>query len=281
MMGICQHSLFVGLATSVGLLVGPNVFAGVLVTSLGSPVQIGLDGFLGSGFVSSPMPGQLDSDHWRITGLSDGAGVFGGSHSTGDFARGKSPGGVTSGGVHGFDVESGDGVNLALGFQPITSDLTPGEVTLRIINGTGQTADRLDLAYRLYVRNDENRSSSFRFAYSLDDVSYHSLTDLDAVSEALADLTPAWIAIPRMATLQGLSLPAGAPLFLQWQLDDRSGTGGRDEWALDDIDVRLDRSLHTVPEPASWVLLGMIAPVVGFVRSRRVSASLGTPAKSG
>jgi hypothetical protein len=51
-------------------------------------------GFDGSGFAPSPATGQLDSNVWRVTGMSDGNGTFGGTHDSGDFARGSSTGGV-------------------------------------------------------------------------------------------------------------------------------------------------------------------------------------------
>ena len=48
------------------------------------------DTFDGSGFANSPATGQLDSNFWRATGLSQGDGTFGGNHTSSDFAGGES-----------------------------------------------------------------------------------------------------------------------------------------------------------------------------------------------
>ena len=79
-------------------------------------------GFDGSGFSPNPSMGQLHSDNWRVTGLDDGSMAFGDTHTSGDFARGASAGGVGTGGVYGFEVASGD---EALGVQPGGAILRP------------------------------------------------------------------------------------------------------------------------------------------------------------
>ena len=105
--------------------------------------------FTGSGFASSPAAGQLDSDLWRAIGLSDGTGTFGGTHTTGDFARGLGPvtaptGGVTTGGVYAFDVGNGGG-DTGLGIQADDTDFTPGSFELRLVNTTGSTISKLEV----------------------------------------------------------------------------------------------------------------------------------------
>ena len=75
--------------------------------------------FNGSGFSPSPAVGQLDSDVWAISGLSDGTLDFGGTAATGDFARGLSTGNVTTGGIYAFDAGS---LNIILGAQPTSTD---------------------------------------------------------------------------------------------------------------------------------------------------------------
>ena len=87
----------------------------------------GFESFSGLGFSTPGGAGQLDSNHWRATGLSDGDGSFLGTHTTGDFARGFQSAPVSTGGVYAFDV----GANRVLGAQPTGSDITPGAITLR------------------------------------------------------------------------------------------------------------------------------------------------------
>ena len=69
---------------------------------------------------------------------------FGGSYTTGDFARDSSSGGVVSGGFYAFDVGSS---NYSFGIQPGGSDWTPGTVTLRIQNKTGSALAKLNVQY--------------------------------------------------------------------------------------------------------------------------------------
>ncbi len=274
MMGIWQHSLFVGLVASHLFVSGATASAGLMVTTIGTSIGITFDGFQGDGFAPDPSSTQLDSDHWRITGLSDGGGTFGGTFATGDFARGSSSGGVSTGGVYGFDVDPGAGLDWALGFQPIGSDLNPGEATLMVTNATGTIVDRLDLAYQVLVRNDGDRSGSFGFAYSSNDMDYQVRDGLQVTSGLTADAIPQWVTINRSTSMAGLNLASGSSLFLQWQLNDLSGAGSRDEWALDNIDLTFGSSpVSTVPEPSSWILVSMLCPAMLWSRRRHMSVS--------
>src|SRR5690606_37030536 len=60
----------------------------------------------GAGFAPAPTGGQLNSNAWAVTGMSDGALNFGNSVSTGDHARGQNsdPGGVSTGGIYAFSA---------------------------------------------------------------------------------------------------------------------------------------------------------------------------------
>ena len=93
------------------------------------------DGFDGSGFQSNPTTGQLDSDFWSITGLSDGDLAFGGTRTSNDYARGTDFDGATAGGIYAFELgeDSGDYI---LGVQPTAADFTPGDFTLKFTNNT-------------------------------------------------------------------------------------------------------------------------------------------------
>jgi hypothetical protein len=267
-MGIWKQSLFVGSFAACSLSVGSGASAGLMVTSVGSSERIDFGQFRGDGFAPNPSTTQLDSDHWRIEGLSDGAGSFGGTHLSGDFARGQSSGGVSSGGVYGFQVDSVSDSNWALGFQPTASDLTPGTATLMITNATGMMVDQLDLGYQIWIRNDGDRSGSLQFNYSLDDSSYETTNVGPLTSVGPADPIPLWVSTDQVLTLSGLRLENGSSLFLQWQLEDVAGSGSRDEWALDNVDVRLTSKMNTVPEPSSWMVLGMLSPFVLGSRGR-------------
>ncbi|MFQ5628413.1 MAG: hypothetical protein ACE5I1_06610, partial [bacterium] len=139
------------------------------------PVSEAFSTFFGAGFAPTPGSGQLDSDAWRATGFSDGNGTFGGNYTSGDFARGTHSGGTGTGGIYAFDVGGG---NFILGVQPIGSDFTPGDFTLKMQNTTGGTVTDLKISYRVWYYNDNNRANSLDFSYSPDDIAYTSVSGL-------------------------------------------------------------------------------------------------------
>jgi len=53
-----------------------------------NPVAIDFADFTGGGFAPSPAVGQLDSDNWIVTGLSDGSMTWGETKAWPDFAQG-------------------------------------------------------------------------------------------------------------------------------------------------------------------------------------------------
>jgi len=219
--------------------------------------QEGFDGFLGTGFSPAPDPGQLNSGNWRITGMSDGDGSFDGTYDTGDFARGSSTGGVTTGGTYAFDV--GGGVTI-LGVQPGGSDFTPGTITLRLENDSGRMINFLDFSYDIYVLNDQDRANSFNFAWSMDDVAYTSVPELDFITPEVQDDTPEWVKTERSTRLGNLNLADGDFIYLQWQSDDVSGGGSRDEFGLTNVSVEIIDAVE-IAGNAGWRMLSI--PVSG------------------
>lgn len=192
------------------------------------------DVFAGSGFDSAPTAGMLNSDGWTVTGLSDGDSNFGDSNNTGDFARGTSTGSVGTGGIYAFEVQTG---SYALGVQPGGSDFTPGTITLKVENNTGDIIGSIDLAYQIWVLNDQGRANSLNFSYSFDDVTYTDVTALDFTSTEVADGTPVWTQNDRLTTLSNLALADGDVIYFRWTGNDESGSGSRDEFAIDNITV--------------------------------------------
>ncbi|MDX1652480.1 MAG: T9SS type A sorting domain-containing protein [Brumimicrobium sp.] len=203
------------------------------VNSLGVPLTIDFTGFDGSGFAPSPAAGQLNSNNWEIIGLSDGPLNFGGTGTTGDFARGTSVGGVLSGGIYSFDNSTG----ASLGFQGTGTDFTPGAITLAIQNNTGDVIEDLDISYEVWVFNDQGRSNSVNFAHSADNMTFTAEPSLDFATTEIADASPAWQSNTRTITLTNLNLAVGAVYYLSWASDDVSGAGARDEIALDNISI--------------------------------------------
>ncbi|MDT8408761.1 MAG: endonuclease/exonuclease/phosphatase family protein [Wenzhouxiangellaceae bacterium] len=209
--------------------------------------------FSGAGFDQPPAAGQLDSSRWRALGFSDGNGSFDGSHIGGDFARGTSSGGVSSGGSYAFET---GGANTALGAQPGGSDFTPGSFDLRLENTTGAPIDALQLSYSVWTFNDQSRANSMNLQWSVDDSTYAAVDALDFSSPADPDSPATWTETPRSATISDFTLAPGDVIFLRWTSDDVSGGGSRDELGIDDIVI----NVVAAPELA----LGLQGPANGL-----------------
>ena len=210
-------------------------------------VGVNSGSFAGTGFATTPSSGQLDADAWATTGLSDSNKDFGVSNTSGDHARGSSSGGVSTGGHYSFDIGGG---NRALGIQPTGSDWTPGTLTLRIDNNSTSVINEMDVSYRVYVRNDQSRSSSFNFSYSFDHVSYTDVATANYTSAQSSGST-AWQAIDRNILLSNLALAPGASFYLRWSGSDVAGSGSRDEFALDDIQIIAAGATENCTQPTS------------------------------
>ena len=203
------------------------------INAIGTTQTIDFTGFDGSGFAPTPSAGQLDSDEWEVLGLEDGSASFGQSNTGGDFARGLSTGGVTSGGIYSFD----NGTGASLGFQGSGADMTPGSLTLAIANNTGDVIEDLELTYEIWVYNDQNRANSFNFEHGSDNVSFTAEAALDFTTPELADGSPAWVSETKTITLTGVNIADGDNYYLKWNTDDVSGGGSRDEISIDNIEL--------------------------------------------
>jgi len=215
------------------------VHAQVSIEQIGVPVATDFSGFAGAGFIShgggpTPIPGTLDSNTFAITGMSDGDLPFGGNAPSGDYPRGVTTCGVSTGGAYAFDQGSSD---MALGFQPAGSDMTPGTLTMLVVNSTGDSVAEVTLSYDVVVYNDQPRANSWSFDHSDDGSSWTPVPALDVVTPEAADPSPDYAITPRSTTIGGLALADGAPLYLRWTTDDVSGSGSRDEIGIDNVVV--------------------------------------------
>ena len=174
------------------------------MTELGVAVNVEFDGYEGAGFDNPPAAGQLHSGNWASTGLSDGDMVFGGTHTMGDFAKGTTDGGISSGGFYAF-VDSASSERM-FWIQPTGSDFTPGDLTFRIQNKTGDEVTSFDIYYDLFVLNDGPRSNSFNFSYSVDGgVTFNAISDLDLFSPE--EETGSLVGVPKTTIIVGVSVP--------------------------------------------------------------------------
>ncbi|PHS61921.1 MAG: hypothetical protein COB12_11530 [Flavobacterium sp.] len=189
--------------------------------------------FTGAGFTPNPTAGQLDSDVIIVSGFSNGSLNYGDSGTSGDFSRGQNDGGVGTGGIYAFEVIPGE---FALGVQPGGSDFTPGFIEIKTTNTTGNNLGAFDISYDIYVYNDQNRTNSFSFSYSTDGINYIDVTDLDFASLSTADGTPIWVKTTKTATFYG-EVPDSGNLYLRFTGDDVSGSGSRDEFAINNFSI--------------------------------------------
>ncbi|MBK9273062.1 MAG: hypothetical protein IPM49_00795 [Flavobacteriales bacterium] len=237
------------LATLPALLAAP-VMAQLSVTTTGSPFVIDFDNTVsgvnngqidGTGFVVAPAAGDLDADAWATSGMDDGSKALGVANTAGDHARGISAGGVSTGGFYAFTVSGG---NRALGVQPGATDWTPGFLTLRVDNNTGATVSSVDVSYLVYYFNDQGWANSWNFEWSLNNLTWTPVGALDLTTPAAAGAA-VWTSNNRSTTINSLSLANGASIYLRWNSDDVSGSGSRDEIAVDDISVTMNAGSTT------------------------------------
>lgn len=202
-------------------------------------------GFTGAGFAPTPSAGQLDSDIYSVTGLSDGDIAFGGTGDSGDFARGTTAGGVTTGGVYAID-RSGD---TGIWFQPAGSDFTPGEFIIAVTNSAGPT-DTFTLAYDLLFLNDQARGNTLEVAVSTDGTTYTDLSAFDFVTPEASDGSGVQTVAYSDSFTLGSNVATGDTFYIRFASDDLVGGGSRDELGLDNIVV----TTGTVAPPATGVL---------------------------
>lgn len=241
--------------------------------------------FFGTGFAPNPGLGQLDSDHWRVQGLAEGDGVFGGTHTTGGFASFFHIGEDPSAGINSYAV----GVNdFALGMQPYEDSLTPGNITYRLQNNTGVGLDLFTISGKIYSFDNSPFASVLDVLWSVDDVNYTSIAGNPSFVSGGDPSTnnTQWQLINFSATVQTPLVSVGDFIYFQFATNDaapgqeptlppvpnqnpngpRTLQGERDQLAIDDISV----TGSVIPSPTAAVvgLVGMI----GLVARRRRNA---------
>lgn len=205
--------------------------------------------FEGTGFAPSPGAGQLDSDAFSTSGFSADNVAFGQTATSGDAARGTTSGGVSIGGIYGLTPDP------ALYIQPGESDFTPGSITLRIKNMGPTSIQQITVSYDVLILNDQNRSNTFNFSHSADDIDYTVVGTADYTSETAADQMPAVTRIGRgPIVIAGLNVSPGGFYYLRWTGDDAGGAGSRDEFGLDNISV----AAQLVPTAARGRISGRV-----------------------
>ncbi|MET0258440.1 MAG: ExeM/NucH family extracellular endonuclease, partial [Methylobacterium sp.] len=194
-------------------------------------------GFTAAGFAPTPAAGQLDSDVWRVGGLSDSANpAYGFTATTGDFARGTiAANDPTTAGVYAPTTGSGP----ALVVQPSGAEFeSNGFIEARIANTTGNAITGYTIDFDWIARNSGDRASNMTFSYSTDGVNFTPVSAAAFASPATlaagSDFTAAGVS---PIELTDLSVAAGGNLFLRWTHTGSTGSGSRDEVGIDNLTV--------------------------------------------
>ncbi len=196
--------------------------------------------FEGDGFQPNPtMAGRLNSNAWEVKGWSFGNCLFGGTQTVDDFGRGSSAGGVVTPGIYAYTDLPATVANPAMLIQPGgAGDFDPGSITLRIRNDGTSNLTQIAVDYNLFVRNDQNSSSTFNFSHSNDNIVFVNEPVLNYTSPDASD-SFAWVNIgiapSRTCIINGLNIPPGGYYYIRWTSQLVSGTGECDEFGLDDI----------------------------------------------
>jgi predicted extracellular nuclease len=212
--------------------------------------------FTGTGFASTPGAGQLDSDNWIVTGMSDSPNpVFGFSASTGDFARGiVGTSNPTTGGVYSSNAASNPTGSGALILQSGSADVDPGSITLRVQNTTGAALTDLHVSFDWLFRNNEGRGATLSFSYSTDGTNFTTFSGAGASSPTVAGSpvpTTFTVTPEHDLTLSGVTVGTDSSLYLRWNHVSVAGVSGasRDEVGIDNVSISTTSGGSPPPPP--------------------------------
>jgi uncharacterized protein len=202
-------------------------------------------GFTAAGFASAPAAGQLDSDIWRVVGLSDSpAPSYGFSGPAGgDFGRGIITGAAdpATAGVYSPSADA------ALILQPTGAELEAnGFIEARIQNVSGATATSFDVAFDWAYRNSAARGENMQLSYSTDGVSFTVVTaaSFTTPTTATAPVPSVFTNQHEAVTLSNLVVGDQGYLYLRWTHVSSTGSGSRDEVGIDNLTV--DANLSSI-----------------------------------
>jgi hypothetical protein len=201
---------------------------------------VGFGSFAGTGFSPATLAGRLNSNAWETTGWQNGDMLFGEAMSNPSHGRGAVTGGVVTEGFYAYTDSPHSVANPALLIQPADGDFLPGSLVMKVKNNGTASIYQLTVSYNIYVRNDEPSSTAFKFSHSGDNVTYTSEASLDYVSPDAPDAfqwTPVDVSPARTVIISGVDIGPGEVYYVRWSCEAVSGTGGRDEFGLDDITV--------------------------------------------
>ncbi len=218
----------------------------------GNDIYIHFNDFMASGICLNPEIGQLNSGEWSISGMSNGEVPFNGCEvGSGDFSRGYSLGNVISGGIYSFQVNEDE---RALGVQPTSSDFSPGSIILRLQNNTGESISILQISYDLWVNNNKGRSSYWHMSTGVDIAPFIFHANMSDTSLMLED-TLGFVKIEKSFTFSEMDLADGKFLYVKWEGGDVAGSGSRDEFAINNIQIKVPQGLPAGHQISNYTIV--------------------------
>ncbi len=192
--------------------------------------------FAASGFApgAAASTGQLDSNVWRVVGLSDQTNPAYGftGASGGDFGRGLISGDPVTAGVY-------TPVNdRALILQPTGAEIEAGGfIEARIQNTSGATATGFDVAFDWAYRNNATRGENMQLAYSTDGTTFTTVAAANFTTPtAIDNTTPNFTNQNERVSITG-TVADGGYLYLRWIHVSSVGSGSRDEVGIDNVAI--------------------------------------------
>jgi hypothetical protein len=122
---------------------------------------------------------------------------------------------------------------------------------LKVCNNTGSIVSDFNFGYDICVFNDQNRATSLNFSYSLDNISFATLANLDYTSQQNSSGTSI-ITTSQSSNIDNLNINDGDCIYLRWESNDAGGSGFRDEIGLDNIYMSMQASAGCGAAPTNF-----------------------------
>lgn len=204
------------------------------------------------GLDPAPAAAQLDATEFIVHGVNGNQSPnFGDAQSSGKYANGNSTGGVSNGGLWGFDVDNTAGqTNWAIGLQPTSSDFTSGRLFFCYQNKTGQEVTDANVRFDLHEYNDQAGSMQVTILGGTNTSGCDASQTLSNADKAggpwsttgAADQSASWEKTAIGAYFDNLSMSAGSYFVVAVNVSAASGSAPYDEIAIDDPTVAFNPS---------------------------------------
>lgn len=230
--------------------VAPTVtidFSNTTPSTVGSNPQ---SAFSGAGFSPNPtQAGRLNSNAWSIVGQEPTDLNYGGTQTGNDYSLGATAIAVAQGGIYAFTGAPASAANPMFMIQQSGGSFVPdGSVTLRFVNNGTTPISAMQVKYKVYVRNDQGRSSSVNMEWSNDGVNFTPFGGAASyTTPATSVVGPVFLGSDVNVNISGFGVAVTQFGYIRWTISDVAGTGNRDEIMLDDIELTASYAAPCTP----------------------------------